>query len=303
MHKKVTIIGLGTLGGFLSKNISELNTVSELVLIDYDIVEGKNTFKSIYNSSHIGEYKVNVLSEMINNDVIITKINQPFIEGITKIPKSDLVIDCRDVVCDRGTEIDVRLYITGRNLIIDCRKNVKNTYNYDGEYSMNLPKSEIRKAAFFASQILETGDINRLINNQMIQKIELNLLNNIMKNSIEKTLSNKIDMIYEATGTHQRLQCIAENIKPILDLNQRQDVEIFVGERTKSLEKKIIKFPKESKNKHAVLSKNSLQDSSDILNVLTKLIDNQKGVKNFIVTIKKKKGKNYVELLEETGAA
>ena len=46
MDNKVTVIGLGTLGGFLCKNISELDCIKELIIVDLDIVEGKNVFQS-----------------------------------------------------------------------------------------------------------------------------------------------------------------------------------------------------------------------------------------------------------------
>lgn len=303
MYNKVTVIGLGTLGGFLCKNISELDCIKELTIVDYDIVEGKNVFKSIYSSSQIGEYKVNALADIINDDVAVTKIKQTYIEGMTILPKSDLVIDCRDIVCNRKTEIDARFYISETILIIDCRQNVYNKQSYDGAYSVNLTKGEINKAAFFASQIIENGDLKNMISNKLIQKVDLNLLKDIMSKSIKRSIENRIDMIYEATATSQRLQCINESVNPIINLNSQQDIEIFVGERTKSLENNIIKFPKASKTKHAVLPKKSLQTSSDVIKSLSDLIALQPGVSNFIVTIRKRNGQTYVELLEETGAA
>ena len=303
MYNKVTVIGLGTLGGFLCKNISELDCVKELTIIDHDVVEGKNVFKSIYSSSHIGEYKVNALADIIDDDVAVTKINQSYREGKTILPKSDLVIDCRDVVCNRKTEIDVRFYISGKILIIDCRQNVYNTQSYEGSYSVSLTKGEINKAAFFASQIIENGDIKNMISNKLIQKVDLNLLKDIMSKSIKRSIENRIDMIYEATATSQRLQCINENVNPILNLNSQQDIEVFVGQRSKTLENKIIKFPKIAKTKHAVLPQKSLKDSTDVIKALSDLILLQPGITNFIVTMRRRNGQTYVELLEETGAA
>lgn len=303
MYNKVTVIGLGTLGGFLCKNISELDCTKELIIVDHDIVEGKNVFKSIYNSKHIGEYKVDALADIINDDVAVTKINKLYIEGKTKLPKSDLVIDCRDVVCDRKKEIHARFYISGKILIIDCRQNVHNKQCYNGEYSVNLTKGEINKAAYFASQIIENGDVKNMISNKLIQQVDLNLLKDLMSKSIKKSIENRIDMIYEATAASQRLQCVNESVNPIINLNAIQDIEIFVGERTKSLENNIIKFPNIAKTKHAVLPQKSLKTSFDVIKILTDLISLQNGVSNYIVTIRKRNGQEYVELLEETGAA
>ena len=54
---------------------------------------------------------------------------------------------------------------------------------------------------------------------------------------------------------------------------------------------------------HAVIPKNSLNNSLDVIQSLTNLVTLQPGVSNFIVTVRKENGKDYVELLEETGAA
>ena len=104
MIKKVTVIGLGTLGGFLCKHLSELENIKEIVIVDFDKIESRDVYRSIYSISNIGEYKVDALSEIIESNVTVTKLNKKYIEGKTKIPKSDLVIDCRDFVYDRHTE-------------------------------------------------------------------------------------------------------------------------------------------------------------------------------------------------------
>ena len=69
MIEKVTVIGLGTLGGFLTKHISELDTIREIVIVDFDIIERRNTINSIYSIANIGEYKVDALAEMLENAI------------------------------------------------------------------------------------------------------------------------------------------------------------------------------------------------------------------------------------------
>jgi len=39
---KVAILGLGTIGSYISVYLSDLDTLDELVLVDYDKVESKN---------------------------------------------------------------------------------------------------------------------------------------------------------------------------------------------------------------------------------------------------------------------
>jgi hypothetical protein len=296
--RKVTVIGLGTLGGFLCKHISELENIKEMVIVDNDIVESKNVFSSIYKYSHIGEYKVDALKEIIEDDVAVTIRKQDYREGSTILPLSDLVIDCRDVVCDRKGEIDVRLFISERILIFDCRKFVRNTCSYDGSYSLKLNKSEINKAAFFAAQIINSEELPDMIKNNMVQRIDLNLLPSVMSRAIRRTLENKIDIIYDLTENARRLHCIDENIRPILTLNKQKDTKVFVGTRDDTR-----KFPEVITSKYQIIPQNSLKDSFDVIQKLTEVVQRQPGVRNFIVTVRSENGEDFVELLEETGAA
>lgn len=301
----MAVIGLGTLGGFLCKHISELEGIKELVIIDYDIVESKNVFKSIYNSSQVGEYKVDALEQLLNDDVTVTKINRRYIEGKTSLPFCDLVIDCRDIVCDRESEIDVRFFISGKVLIIDCRKNVKTECEYEGSYSIPLTKSELNRAAFYASQLIDSAEMKNIMRNHLVQRINLDLLPSIIGESIKTSLDNKMDLIYENPELSQRLQCIEDNIKPILELNQSQHVDVYVGERQSPtlLQKLFNKMPEVAKTKYAMIPVNSMNTSMDVMQSLSDIVKSQPGVSNFIVTVRSENGKTFVELLEETGAA
>lgn len=308
VYRTVVVIGLGTLGGFLCKHLSETEEVKELVLVDHDIVEGKNIFKSIYRPSDVGEYKVNALENIIEDDVSISKLITEYIDGKTRLPNNDLVIDCRDIVCNRSNEIDVRFYISDRILVVDCRKNVRNVCNYQGAYRTQLNKSEISKAAFFATQTIFSGQLEEMVRNNMIQRINLDLISSVMDRSIQQSLKNKMDIIYDLADDTQRLQCIEENIGPILALNRAEDLDVFVGGKYSYEElpktAQVIQFPEVAKTKYALIPKNSLNSSFDVIQKLTDLVRAQPGVSNFIITVvKDQSGKPYVELIEETGAA
>jgi len=305
VFRKVAVIGVGTLGGFLSKHISELDGVKELVIIDPDIVESKNVFSSIYTSSQVGEYKVNALAEIINDDVTVTKINKHYVEGKTFLPQCNLVIDCRDVVCNRDNEIDVRFYISRKVLMVDCRKQVKNACSYDGSYSIQLSKPEINKAAFYAAQMIDSEEILDMMKNNLVQRIDLEILPSMMSKAIKRTLENKIDIIYEDTDLSQRLQCIEDNIKPILELNKSQHVDVYVGEKPSQsiLQKLFNKMPEIAETQYAMIPTGSLNTSMDVMKRLSELVELQPGVSNYIVTVRRENGKSFVELLEETGAA
>jgi len=305
--EKITVIGLGTLGSALCKNISETESLDELIIVDYDIVESKNVHNSIYEAPHIGEYKVDALKDILKSNIKITPINTVYEEGKTRLPASDLIVDCRDVVCDRGSEIDVRLYISGRILIVDCRKNVKTQYNYEGSYRRQLSRNELNKAGFFAAQILCSEEIWQIKKNNSVQRMDLNLLPSILNREMKKSLDNIIDIIYEESDAVNRLQCLPENIEPIINLNKKQDVNVFIGEKELSTlclpEKQIIKLPELAKTKFSIIPHNTLKNSTDLINALSDIVKQQNNLVNFIVTIRKENGETFVELLEETGAA
>jgi tRNA A37 threonylcarbamoyladenosine dehydratase len=138
----ICVIGIGTLGGFLSKCISDLEETKEICIIDYDTIEEKNLLNSIYREEYLGQYKVDALEKIIKNNnkgISVIKLNQRYIEGETILPKRfDLVLDCRDFTYDRSKEIDARMYITGRTLIVDCRKEVQYNNHIEGKYTSFL---------------------------------------------------------------------------------------------------------------------------------------------------------------------
>lgn len=307
--KRIAVIGLGTLGGAICKHISEMEVVDELVLIDYDVVESKNTKNSVYTASQIGETKVDALKELIKENINVIPITKKYKEGRTKIPECDLVIDCRDVVCNRGNEIDVRMYITGKILIVDCRKNVKTQYNYSGGYRQQLTKSELNKAGFFASQIICSDEIKNLIESKSVQRIDLNLLPSIINEAVEKSIKNRVDIIYEQSEVSERLHCLEENINPILNINNQNDIPVFIGER-QSMDMCLFKpyrqfdlITRKQNQQFEIIPKNSLKDSGQLIEVLTNIVKKQSNIMNFIVTLNKVNGEYFVELLEETGAA
>lgn len=307
--KRIAVIGIGTLGGAICKNISEMEAIDEIVIIDYDILESKNIHNSVYSATQIGDFKVDALTELIENNINVIPIKEKYIEGKTILPKCDLIIDCRDFVYNRGNEIDVRLYITEKILIIDCRKNTKSQYNYKGTYRVQLSKSELNKAGFFASQIICSNQIKNMVKNKSIQRLDLNLLPVIINNAIKKSISDQVDIVYDTNNESNRLHCLEENIDPILTLSKTKNIDIFIGEKNSgnlSLLKSctdLQRMPKVAKTKYAVIPRNSLKNSSDLIQALSLIVKEQNNLVNFIVTLRKENGQTFVELLEETGAA
>ena len=303
MYKNFTIIGVGALGGFLCKYLCESNFIHNMTIIDYDVIENKNICKSIYKPSYIGEYKVDALQDMMEyTNVPIKIINEKYQEGITKIPKSDLIIDCRDVVINRISEINLRLYLNGYDVVFDCRKYVNNLYNHEGCYLIDLPKEKIKHAAYIALEVIENNSIENMITNNLIKKISLNLINKTIKESIIKSKNNREDIIYETTNNNRRILCVEEILKPILKLNTKQDVNICV--KNGVLKNEVIEIPTIKEKTYLLAKRDQLIDYSDLIKKMEDIVALQPTQENYIATIEKEEnGQECIELVMETGAA
>ena len=185
-------------------------------------------------------------------------------------------MDCRDYTYDRGKEIDVRLYIPGRNLIVDCRKDVKYINKVQGKYLSKLSKDDLRYASVIVSNLIRSNTMNRLIDQKTVQKFELDL----------KIDSAYYDIIYENESSGNKFINLPNTIVPILDLNKKSDLEIFVGGKDYPVAQKTI-------------PKNSLANSGDLIRKLTLLTNSQIAFNSYVVSVE---GKS-IELLPDTGAA
>ena len=67
MYNNICLIGLGTIGGFLAKNLSEIESIKKLLLIDYDTVETENIKNSIYTNKDIGKLKTSAIYDKLDN--------------------------------------------------------------------------------------------------------------------------------------------------------------------------------------------------------------------------------------------
>ncbi len=284
----IVVIGLGTIGGFLSQSLSELDNLRKLILVDYDKVEIKNVYNSIYRKSDVGKYKTTVLHDIIKDqssiDIEIFTIR--YEEEKTKLPPSDLIIDCRDFVYNRKSEIDVRLYITSRYLVIDCRKNIIYDKNYEGRYTTILSKNDLRKAIMIVTSFLQNDFINYMINNQIVKEISLDYLDEI-SNDIKNRYNNRNMIIdYESS---KKLLNLEENISDIIQENRKKDILITMDN---------LKYPIKK------IHKNQIKSANDIISIMSHIIKKSKDPeKYYIVSITQNKNNYIITLLEETGAA
>jgi len=290
--EKVAIVGCGSLGSHLAQSLSELDEIKDLVLIDHDKVEKKNLRNSCFRTGDIGQQKTEALCCSIGQrreDVILTAINEKFIEGKTPIPECDLVIDCRDYVYDRKGSIHVRMYMSSRYLIVDGRHDVEYASNHQGRYLHRLSKTDLRVAAFSAAVLVQKGLLQEIIDKQLIHKIELDYLNRDIAESMA-LVRRKPDEILEPHEGERKLTNLYENLPKIRDMNQNHPVFIFVGSREYPIVKR--KIPA-----------GSIRDSNDAIACLISSLDLPFVFNSYIVSPGCHNGCHFVELIAETGAA
>lgn len=288
MYSKICVIGLGALGGFLAKNLSELETTKELLLIDYDTVEQENIKNSIYLKRDIGKLKTEAIMDKLNGEAQVSTLSKKFIEGTTKIEGYDLVLDCRDFTYERKDLIDARLSISYRSLIIDCRQNVKYEKQHEGEYLERLTKTEVKAAALNATILIGNGIFSELVKKREIQSIPVDTISENAKTFLSE---KQQDLIYDLNKFDRKLINLHKNYSSIIDLNKKKDLTVCVGSKSKPLLVKTI-------------PKNNFSTINDIMTEFSSLIKDLPYPYNYyIITLNNYQNNYYVEILPEVGSA
>ena len=293
MYKRITIIGLGTLGGFLAKSISNIEEVKLLTLIDYDYVEKRNLRNQIYSEKDVGFFKVNCLYRILKlkrSNLKLRRIIGKYEEEITKIPKSDLVIDCRDFTYDRRDRIHVRTYLTSRYLIVDCQRNVKYEKHHEGKYLTELTKHDLEYASWAFCDLIIKGVLKKLIYDQIIYNIPLDHNIENAYNTIDKT--NKFDLVIDSQINDKKLKNL-HDVGLSLDTIKKRETIICIGDQRDPLIQK--RYPE-----------NHFNNLDELVSSMLSLISTANQVvvyQHYIICKKIVDNKCYVQLLPETGAA
>ena len=103
LNSKVSIIGLGGLGGTVAENLARIG-IGRLVLVDFDSFENSNLNRqSLCSHDTLKTYKVHAAQEKVNQinpSVTVEKyetlINEENVSGILNNP--DVVVDCLDSI-------------------------------------------------------------------------------------------------------------------------------------------------------------------------------------------------------------
>ncbi len=283
-YQSIAVIGLGTLGGFISESISTLEGTEKLIIIDHDIVEAENLNDTVYRQIDIGLLKTDALFDILSSrsDIGIEKISEKFVEDQKEIPNCDLVLDCRNYTYDRMGIIDARLYISSRYLIVDCRKKVSYTSRQKGKYLTKLTKDDLRSASYIVSMLINGNILPSLIKEQAVQKYDLDCFN--------KRDDTCYDIVYENSLGGDKFVNLPETIVPMINLNKTEDLNVIVGNR-------------ENPNLQTIIPRASLKSSSDVILSLSSLTNLQSEFNHYIIAVFKDQNTTIVELIPETGAA
>lgn len=169
----ITIIGLGSVGGFLAKCLTSINTVKKMTFIDHDIVEEKNLCRSIYRKNDIGKQKVDAAKEIIeaSTDVFVHSISEKY-NNNNQISTNNLIIDCRDTT-EKHDNIPCKLSVSGRSLILDCSSKKNNT-SMNGYYREKINKIDLQNGLSDVTSIISTNFFPHFIKNKLTYIVNLN---------------------------------------------------------------------------------------------------------------------------------
>ncbi len=215
----ITIIGLGSIGGFLAKCLTSINTVKKMTFIDHDIVEEKNLCRSIYRKTDIGKQKVIAAKEIIENstDICVNAMSEKY---NNQISTNNLIIDCRDTT-DKHENIPCKLSVSGRSLILDCSIK-KNNVAMNGYYREKINKSDLQNGLSDVTSIMTTSFFPQLIKNKLTYIVNLNKSSqkvfDVIKNN-NLCLENPI-----ISSKINGLQFISDNI---IEINKHYDITIY----------------------------------------------------------------------------
>lgn len=282
--KSVTVIGIGSLGSYIVDAIVNLENIEEIVLVDHDLVELKNLKNSVYRPIDIGEHKVTALKEIIeekNSTIKVYPCIGKYSEELSCVlNKTDIVIDCRDIITNRSGKIDARFYISGRYLVGDFRKIVKYKYDRNGRYINEVDKNDLMFAGITVSNLIHNGVIIKLINKQLIKHYELDYTKHI------EEIDNH-DIILEENVVSDKLLNFKQKIVSILNANKKYPISLFINGNDIDM----VEIPKYK-----------LKETDDIVNEINALVERY-SYDHYIVKLQQQNNYYNLELIPETGAA
>jgi hypothetical protein len=205
MRKKLGLIGVGSLGGFIADKLQ--TKVDTIYAVDPDIVEERNLRNSIYTKADINKPKVMALREKISHCKFI-----PIQSDIRKIelPNVDTIADCRDVT-HRNIDTDVKFSVVGRHLRVDCSE-INANIDRCGNYMLELEKPEVSRAGRLATRVFMSDSISLLQSNRLCVYISLDVQN------VDKEICKLVRQIENPDTKINKTQLLYESLCEMFDV-------------------------------------------------------------------------------------
>ncbi len=278
--KVISIIGLGSLGGFIARQLYySVIDFNNLILIDFDKVNKKNLNNSIYEKGDIGKFKTSALFQKLiyagNRKKIIT-ITDQYVGNNINFSNSDLVIDCRDIFSGYDENISFKTYITGTDLIIDCSKPIDNNI-YDGNYIYELDKLIIYHAAEIVVQLILSKLVYKLIENRSIYKFDIQYLDKVVNNQIipnynNNNNNNNNNVVIDDSPIFKKFRNLIDVEEKIIKSNKI--APIYIKSNTNNFNK--------------IVPQNSLKTINDLLPILKPIILDPFSYSSYILDVEDK---------------
>lgn len=243
MYGSISVIGLGSLGSFLARTLVDAcQHLKELILIDYDTVCEDNIDKSLYDRNDIGRLKIDAIVDKIKRykpELSVQKIATRLVSKMP-LPICDLIVDCRDFHYNVDENLPIiRSYISSGKLIVDCRNNILRQRNSEGSYSTSIFKHQLLYASAIIANLIDTGNIKKLIDKNLVQVFELDYLEKKIEDKLNR-VENMPDVIYDSYDGDQKLLNLLEYSQPIITSNKNTPITVYVGGRNRPTLKEVI---------------------------------------------------------------
>jgi len=221
--KNAIIIGCGSLGGYIAKELTEKKF--KIKLIDHDVVETRNIEQSIFDFSDVGRLKVEALRDILMYPYVEI-YPQKFEDIDINILKNFWVVNCTDMSLIRHNRyVDVKCCISENFLILDSRKQQNETFVLSGKYINKINNFHIHMASKFIARFMASlYHFDKFVQSRSYVTIPLNELATIKFNELVQRQETEINHLYDHYDIFHYIKDLPKLIKKIVDNPHKENL-------------------------------------------------------------------------------
>lgn len=286
----VVMIGLGSLGSHVIMELSK--RANAIILIDNDRVYKKNLEFSVYRENQVGKWKSDAMAEILTEFPHDYKFIRPsfgrfYGESYWK-ENYKFVVDCSDSFFNLNNTVDIKLYISGRNLVIDLRNDkIYQGWGIRGHYITAIEKSDFINIATIFGKFLEEVTYEEIVDFNDFLVVDLN---------------SKISSLYQYMKRAIKLPKPEEsnykNDSIILNLSEEVYNLLYLFRN-----KDIIRIKSSNSNETIVLSKNHLHSYQQIKDTLNEFAQKTLSNSKCFLVVQDKENISEINLVTTFGGA